>query len=349
MTLFDHPLVPAGSAEAASDETGRMLQMITGYWVTQITRTAAEFRIADHMHPDGATPEEIADAEALDQQATYRFLRACASLGLVRSDDGRRFTATPLLETLRADSPNSLRAMALWGGSASHWGPWGNLAEAVRSGGPQAEATLGAPFFDWLTGRPGEARVFTDAMTTMTRRMAEQLADVIDVKDARTVVDVGGAGGNFVHTLLLRNPSLTGVVFDLSHASADAQASAERLGVADRSTFVVGDFFEQIPSADIHLLKFVLHDWDDESSIRILRNCRDALTAGGRILVAEMLVDRVGTPGLPPLMDLNMLTLSTGRERCVAEYEHLFRQAGLVLDKISPSPSLVSVLEVVPV
>jgi hypothetical protein len=80
----------------------------------------------------------------------------------------------------------------------------------------------------------------------------------------------------------------------------------------------------------------------------ILRNCRSALRPGGRVLVAELLVDRVGTPGLPPLMDLNMLTLSTGRERSVVECERLFRQAGLVLEKISPSSSLVAVLEAVP-
>jgi hypothetical protein len=121
--------------------------------------------IADHLHPDGATPTEIAAAEALDDQATFRFLRACASSGLASSEDGNRFTATALLQTLRADNPDSLRGLALWGGSASRWAPWRDPAEVVRSGAPQAEATPGAPFFDWLTVKPGEARVFTDAMT----------------------------------------------------------------------------------------------------------------------------------------------------------------------------------------
>ncbi|OON79599.1 methyltransferase [Streptomyces tsukubensis] len=348
MALFEHPLVPAGAVEPAAGDTGRMLQMITGYWVTQVVRTAAELRLADHLHPDGATPAEVAAAESLAPQATFRFLRACASLGLAECEDGERFTATPLLRTLRTDQPDSLRDLALYGGTASHWVPWGNLAEAIRTGTPQAEATLGAPFFDWLTGQPHEAGVFTAAMAAMTHGLARQLADVIDLKGARTAVDVGGAGGNFIHTLMLRDPELTGLVLDLPHVGADAEASAERLGVADRFTFVGGDFFESVPTADVHLLKFVLHDWDDDSGVRILRNCRDALTPGGRVLVAELIVDETGTPGLPPLMDLNMMTLSTGRERSLAEFENLFRRAGLKLETTSSSASLVSVLEAVP-
>lgn len=348
MSLFRHPLVPAGSPEPAEGEPSRMLQMITGYWVTQIVRTAAELHIADHLHPSGATAAEVADAESLDPQATFRFLRACASLDLTSCQDGDRFTATPLLKTLRTHQPDSLRDLALYGGTASHWAPWGNLSEAVRTGAPQAEATLGAPFFDWLARNPEEAGVFTAAMTAMTRGLADHLADVIDLKDARTAVDVGGAGGNFVHTLMLRNSELTGMVLDLPHAGAAAVASAAHLDVADRFVFVDGDFFEKVPTADVHLLKFVLHDWDDDSAVRILRNCRDSLTPGGRILVAELVVDQMGTPGLPPLMDLNMLALCTGRERSVGEFQRLFQRAGLVLSKLSPSASLVSVLEVVP-
>ncbi|MER6239079.1 methyltransferase [Streptomyces clavifer] len=348
MTLFEHELVAAGSTERPVGDTGRMLQMITGYWVTQVVRTAAELRIADHLHDGGATPAEVAEAESLDPDACFRFLRACASLGLAASADGKRFTGMPLIDTLRSDAPGSLRDLALWGGAESHWLPWGRLADAVRTGGPQAEAALGAPIFDWLAAAPGEAEVFTNAMTAMTRGLAHALAEVIDVADARVAVDVGGAGGNLVQTLMRRHPGLAGVVLDLPHVRAEAEASAARLGVADRFTFVGGDFFDEVPSADVHLLKFVLHDWDDDACVRVLRNCRRALRPGGRVLVMELLVDRVGTPGLAPLMDLNMMALSTGRERSAEEYGRLFERAGLTLTATTPSGSRVSVLSLVP-
>ncbi|MEF9908229.1 methyltransferase [Streptomyces sp. P9-A2] len=345
MTLFEHDFVAAGSTERPVGDTGRMLQMMTGYWVTQVVRTAAELRIADHLHAGGATPAQVAEAESLDPDATFRFLRTCASLGLAASTDGKRFIGTPLLDTLRTDAPGSLRDLALWGGAESHWLPWGRLADAVRTGTTQAEAALGAPIFDWLAAAPKEAEVFTNAMTAMTRGLAHRLADVIDLKGAEVVVDVGGAGGNLVQTLMQRHPRLTGVVLDLPHVSAEADASAAALGVTDRFAFVGGDFFEEVPSADVHLLKFVLHDWDDDSCVRILRNCREALEPGGRVLVMELLVDKVGTPGLEPLMDLNMMALSTGRERSPDEFQNLFEQAGLTLASTKPSASRVSVLE----
>lgn len=348
MTLFEHDLVPAGSTEPPGDDTGRMLQMVTGYWVTQVVRCAAELRIADHLHAGGATPAEVAAAESLDTDSTFRFLRACASLGLAASADGKRFVSTPLLDTLRTDAPGSLRDLALWGGAGSHWLPWGRLPDAIRSGTTQAEAALGAPFFDWLATVPGEAEVFTNAMAAMTRSLAHQLSDVIRLKGTEVVVDVGGAGGNLVQTLMRRHPGLTGAVLDLPHVGAEADASASGLGVADRFTFVGGDFFEKVPSGDVHLLKFVLHDWDDDACVRILRNCRESLEAGGRVLVMELLVDEVGTPGLQPLMDLNMMALSTGRERSVDEFKDLFERAGLTLTGTVSSASLVSVLELAP-
>ncbi|SDD30363.1 methyltransferase [Streptomyces prasinopilosus] len=348
MTLFEHDFVAAGSIERPVGDTGRMLQMMTGYWVTQVVRTAAELRIADHLHAHGATPAEVAEAESLDPEATFRFLRACASLGLAVSTDGKRFAGTPLLDTLRTDAPGSLRDLALWGGAESHWLPWGRLADAVRTGTTQAEAALGAPIFDWLAAAPKEAEVFTNAMTAMTHGLAHRLADVIDLKGTEVVADVGGAGGNLVQTLMQRHPRLTGVVLDLPHVGAEADTSAATLGVTDRFTFVGGDFFEEVPSADVHLLKFVLHDWDDDSCVRILRNCREALRPGGRVLVMELLVDEVGTPGLEPLMDLNMMALSTGRERSLDEFENLFERAGLKPASTKPSATRISVLELVP-
>jgi predicted O-methyltransferase YrrM len=348
MTLFEHEFVAAGSADPPRDATGRMLQMMTGYWVTQVVRSAAELRIADHLYAGGATAAEVAAAESLDTDSTFRFLRACASLGLAASTDGQRFVSTSLLDTLRTDAPGSLRDLALWGGAESHWLPWGRLPGAIRSGTTQAKAALGASFFDWLATVPEEAEVFTNAMTAMTRDLAHHLADVIRLTGTEVVVDVGGAGGNLVQTLMQRHPGLTGTVLDLPHVAAEAEASASSLGVADRFTFVGGDFFEQVPSGDVHLLKFVLHDWDDDACVRILHNCRESLEPGGRVLVMELLVDEVGTPGLQPLMDLNMMALSTGRERSLDEFANLFERAGLTLTGTMSSASLVSVLELAP-
>ncbi|MCF3960863.1 acetylserotonin O-methyltransferase [Streptomyces fuscigenes] len=349
MTLYEEPLTPAGSAKPAQGETGRMFQMITGYWVTQVVRTAAELHIADHLHAGPATARDIARAESLDPAAAFRFLRACVAVDLAACHDGEHFTGTPLLETLRTDRPGSLRDLALWGGMTSHWRPWDRLVEAVRSGEAQAPAVMGKDLFAYFAEHPEEGNRFTAAMSAMTEGVAEHLADVIDFRGHERVVDVGGAAGAFVQSLMVRHPSLRGAVLDLPRLADAAGSSAAAAGVADRFEFVGGDFFASVPAADVYLLKYVLHDWDDESAVRILRTCRESLHEGGRVLVAELVVETEDATGLPPLMDLNMLTLSSGgRERSRPEFEALFHEAGLRLKRLTPSASLVSVLETVP-
>ncbi|WBB62011.1 methyltransferase [Streptomyces sp. WMMC500] len=347
MTLFEHPFVAAGSDRSPAGDTGRLIQMITGYMLTQVVRTAAELRIADHLHPHGATAAQVAEAGSLHPDATFRFLRTCASLGLATSH-GNTFTSTPLLATLRTDTPNSLRDLALWGGTESHWLPWGRLTDAIRTGTNQTHATLGAPISDWLQSRPKDAEIFTDAMTAMTGDLAHKLVDVVDLEDVGVAVDIGGAAGNLVQTLMQRHPGLAGVVLDLPRVAADARASAVRFGVADRFSFVGGDFFEGVPPGDVHLLKFILHDWDDDACVRILRNCRKALRPGGHVLVMELLVDDTQEPGLASLMDLNMMALTAGRERSTEEFASVFQRAGLELVEVTPSASMVSVLKAVP-
>ena len=96
-----------------NSDTDRMMQMITGYWVTQIVHAAATFSFADHLAKGGATAEEIARVEGTDPSATFRLLRTCASLGMVTYDGKSRFLATPLLDTLRKDNPKNLRGAVL--------------------------------------------------------------------------------------------------------------------------------------------------------------------------------------------------------------------------------------------
>jgi hypothetical protein len=107
--------------------------------------------------------------------------------------------------------------------------------------------------------------------------------------------------------------------------------------LAERFTLVGGDFFEEVPAADLYVLKYILHDWDDDSCVRILKNCRSSLVEGGRVVVVDHLVGRIGEPGLAPLMDVNMLDMTGGREREMSEFDALFAAAGLRRVKVSPA------------
>ncbi|MFJ7075616.1 methyltransferase [Streptomyces sp. NPDC098781] len=340
MTTADIP------AEARDHQ--RMMGMVTGYWVTQIVRAAALYNLADHLASGTNTPEAIADAESTDPDATRRLLRTCASLGLMTSQDGVHFTGTSLLGTLRKDAPNSLHHFAVSQSAPGHWLPWGRFPEAVRTGEHQVTAAhADASIFDYFARRPEEASLFTESMTNLSVAAAGDIAAVLDTEGVKLALDVGGAAGHVVRAMMKADPELHGGVLDLPHIVPAAAEAARADGMAERFTVVGGDFFEEVPPADLYVLKYILHDWDDDSCVRILKNCASSLLEGGRVVVVDHLVGAVGEPGLAPLMDMNMLGMTGGRERETAEFDALFAAAGLRRVKVSTAGAF-AVIEAVP-
>jgi hypothetical protein len=332
--------------EATDKDFEQMMQMLTGFWVTQIAGAVATYSIADHLAKGPASAEEISKMAGIDSIAAFRLLRACASLGLV-TFEGLTFTATPLLGTLRADVPGSLRGYAIIYSAPGFWLPWGRFLEALRTGESQTVPALGAEMWDYHVQNPEEAAAFTNAMHGFTSGIAREVARVIDASTAKLAVDIGGASGTLVHSLLLANAQLHGVVLDLSDVVPSAKAAAAALGLAERSKALAGDFFTSVPEADIYLLKHILHNWNDGEAVRILQGCRDAMRPGGRVIVIERLLGEIGEPGLAPLTDLNMMVLLTGRERTLAEYCGLLKDAGLRFAKSTPIRSQIAIIEAV--
>jgi O-methyltransferase domain len=338
--------IMTGALEATDKDFEQMMQMLTGFWVTQIAGAVATYSIADHLAKGPATAEEISKMAGIDSIAAFRLLRACGSLGLV-TFDGVTFSATRLLVTLRTDVLGSLRRYAITYTGPGHWLSWGRFLDAVRTGESQFAPALGAKMWDYYVQRPEEGAAFTHAMHGFTSGIAQEVAQMVDTSTAKLVADIGGASGTLVHSLLMANSQLYGIVLDLPDVVPSAIAAASALGLAERSKALGGDFFTFVPEADIYLLKQVLHDWNDEEAVRILQRCREAMRSGGRVIVIEMLLGEIDEPGFAPLMDLNMMVMQTGRERTLAEYDSLLKAAGLRLSKSTPIRSPMSIVEAV--
>jgi hypothetical protein len=312
-------------------DNDRMMEMINGYWITQIVNAAATYALADHLAKGPAAAAEIAEMANTDPSATFRLLRACASLGLVTYDGECRFTATSLLNTLRTDNAQSLRDLAMLMAGPGNWLPWGRFVDCVKTGEPQAVAALGKMVFEYIAERPAESQTFTRAMKRAITFVTEEVARILDTRSATVIADIGGAGGSLLHAVLQANPAPSGIVFDLPNIAEIAKGAAAEVGLERRVTSVGGDFFEAVPAADLYLLRYILHDWDDAACIRILQNCRRAMLPGGRVAVIEQVLGDIGQPGPAPLMDLNMMVMLGGRERSETEYGQLFAAAGLRL------------------
>jgi predicted O-methyltransferase YrrM len=300
---------------------------LVGPWLAQAVRAAVDLSLAEHLAEGPKTAAEIAEAEGSDPGTTARFLRACASIGLVAYAD-KGFTGTEALAVLHRDAPMSLRDLAASQSSACLWLTWARIPEAVRSGEAQTDQALGMPFFDYLAAHPDQGALFGAAMTSMSAPVIRDAVEVIDVAGAATVVDVGGAHGSFALAMLARHPGLEAVVLDLPHALPGARAAAAERGLSDRLTTVAGDFFREVPPGDLLLLKFILHDWPDDECVQILSNCRNALRPGGRVVIAEIVIDDHAA-GIAPLMDIAMLASTGSRERTLDEFDDLLSRAGL--------------------
>lgn len=334
---------------ALSTEYQTMMSYTQGMWTSQIVRTVAALSIPEHLEEGPRSAREIADAASTDPEAMFRLLRVCVALGLVSFDPAaERFCATDLLATLRRGAPGTLANWSMVQTMPGHWRSWAEATDAVRAGRTRSARALGSPLFDYLADNPEESALFSDAMTDLTGPVAPEAAAVIDTSGAPTIVDVGGANGTFVHEFLRRDPAARGIVHDLPGTSAGARAEAEGAGLLDRLTVVGGDFFDAVPPGDLYLLKFVLHDWQDDDCVRILENCRKAMAPGGRVCIVEMVVGPVEDPGLDAaLMDMNMLVITEGKERDMAEFDALLTRAGLRRAKRTAISRPYSVIEAV--
>jgi SAM-dependent methyltransferase len=311
----------------------QLLKMIRSFWVSQIVGTMARLEIADRLARGPLESGALAKAIGCEPRATFRLLRAAVSLELVAMLPDGRFGLAPPGELLRSDVPDSVRDFAIAMTAPGHWLPWGRLTEAIQAGERQAVPALGHELFDYYAANPGEGGVFTGAMAYHSVGVAEALARALDTSTVDHVVDIGGASGTIVAALLAANPALRGTILERADVVPRAEAALAKLGLSSRCRAVAGDFLYSVPEADLYILKVILHDWDDQQSVSILRNCARAMRPNGRVVLVERLFPEHGDPGEAALSDLNMLVLLPGRERTASEFAELLRAAGLTLDR----------------
>ena len=318
------------------DLSRRLGSLIFATVVAKSIYVAAKLRIADRLL-DGLRPvEELARETDTDPDALCRVLRALAAEGLFDEAEPRMFAVTELGRLLAEETPGSRRADALMFGEQVD-PVLAQLLESVQTGEPAGPRVFGKHYFDWLAENPEAAENFNTAMAVGgTARLPALLS--LDVwQRAEQVVDVGGGNGSVLTALLPDHPALRGVVFDLPHVEAEAEATIAAAGLSDRCKFVGGSFFDSVPKgADVYLLLQILHDWNDADATHILHTCREAIRDDGRIVVVEHFIADERTRSDAAWLDVLMLVLIGGKERTEPEWRALFAAGGFELERITP-------------
>jgi SAM-dependent methyltransferase len=319
---------------------------MAGFWVARSVSVAAKLRLADHVADAARSAEELAAATGTHAPSLYRLMRGLAGAGFFVEEPGRRFRNSPLSDVLRTGSPGSLRAVAESVLGPSHWRAWENLEHSVRTGGIAFDHAFGMDVWAFFSRNEDEQRAFNDAMTDFTRIFNPAVVKGYDFSRAGTLVDVGGGHGALLFSVLEENPAVRGVLFDQPHVVEGARGRLGEEGLSARCQLAGGSFFESVPAGDTYMMKLIIHDWDDERAGLILRNVHKASKPGARLLVIDSVVpERGAEPSLAPLMDLNMLVMTGGRERTEAEFRDLFGRAGFDLAKVHPTESPLAIVE----
>jgi ubiquinone/menaquinone biosynthesis C-methylase UbiE len=327
-----------------------MIQYITGFWMSRALWVAAKLGIADLLQSGPKTADELAQATDTHAPSLYRILRALTSAGIFQKESDGRFALKPLSETLVTNAPGSVRWFIISELGQEHYPAWGNLMQSVRTGEIAFDSYFGADIWKYFSQHPEDAAVFNDSMSGMTAAANEAIMSVYDFSPFKKVIDIGGGHGGLITSILKQNPEAQGVLFDAPQVIAGARQKLEANGVANRCETVAGDFFKAVPEGgDVYVMKWIIHDWEDEKAITILKNCRRHMQPNGRLIIVDCVVPENDEPDFSKTFDLNMMVMTGGKERTKAEFEQLLAAAGFKLLRVIPTDVPTSVVEAQPI
>ncbi len=319
--------------------------MIAGFWRTQAVYVAVRLRIPDLLAAGPRTADELAAESESHPRSLYRLLRALASSGVFREDADHRFSLTPLSECLRRDTPGSMTGLA-WMRGDWQYRAWGDLLHNVQTGETAFNHVFGEPLFDFLCHTPDNAAIFDQGMVGVHGRETDAMLAAFDFSNIHVLADIGGGNGSVLAAVLIKYPTLKAILFDRVDVIDRAKANLAQAGVADRVQFIAGDFFQSVPNgADAYFLRHIIHDWNDEQSRTILKNCRAAMPSSGRLLLAEFVLPDGPEPFHGKWFDLAMMTVTGGQERTESEYRSLLDECGFEWRSVVPTATELSVIE----
>ena len=310
----------------------KLFDLIQSHRVTSVIYVAAKLGIAELLRDGPQSLNELANATRAEPHALGRLLTALSTVGLCTRAGEDRYSLTELGSALDGSSELSFKGWAIFEGEMVSKS-WSGMLESIMTGKTAAQLLGVSNHFDLMSRSPENVRVFNAAMVDLTRLVTPNILSAYNFGHISHLMDVGGGSGELIGAVAMEYPQIRGTVFDLPRCSDIANNHLKRVGVSDRAAFVAGDFFETIPAiADAVILKSIIHDWNDERSVLILRNCRQALPENGTLLLVERIMPESPTvtddDKANAMSDLNMLRGPGGLERTEKEYRRLLNENG---------------------
>jgi SAM-dependent methyltransferase len=333
----------------AQVETETLTRILWGAALSRAVCTIGELGLADQI--EAGSPQSVtslAAATGTHERTLYRILRYLASHGIFQENGNREFDHTSLSHCLRTDAEASFRAATQAIGRL--FPAWDGLHHSLLTGEAGINKVFKKPLFEYIGAHPEFAPIFDAAMVSIHGHETAAMLEAYDFSGIDVLADIGGGNGSLISAVLQRYPKLKGLLLDVDHVVARTRRSLKACGVDGRCSVVEGNFFESVPGgADAYLFRHIIHDWTDEQSVQILQNCRKVISKDGRLLIVEAVVPPGNESSLAKDFDMVMLLLPGGIERTKEEYKVLLERAGFQLTSITPTTSVISIVEGKPI
>lgn len=326
-----------------SAERDNLLDVIAGEWIAQGVYTAAKLDIAEHLVEGTKSVEYLASATDCDEDNLYRLLRMLASRGIFKEGPSRNFSNTNTSTLLASKHPQSLRTLVLFYSNEISRS-FSKLDQCVRKGIPAFELTFQKPVFEYFRDQPHSSKFFNAAMQEKSKAVVTSCIQAYDFGKFSTVYDIGGGTGFFLFSLLKKNPRMRGLLLELPSVVAEAKPHLEEFG--QRCGMIAGDFFQSIPpDGEAYILKSVIHDWDDENALKILRKCNTAMKREAKLFIVEPLMAPSNEKDYAKCMDVLMMAVTGGKERDESDFRYLLQQAGFKIDSITRTDTEFAIIQ----
>ncbi len=328
---------------------GILKSMIDGYRVSQMIHVVAKLHIADLIAAGSMRIDELAATTGAHAESLRRVLRALASFGIFYENPDDSFRLSPLATHLQQAVPDSQWAFAASIGEPWWWRPWGELLHSVQTGKAAFNCVYGEGLFEYLRKNERASAIFNANMHAMTQAEAQGIVAAYDFSDSQLIADIGAGTGTLLFAILKSQPQVRGILFDQASVVAEAQARFANLEIGQRCSFMPGSFFVSIPTgANTYLLKDILHDWDDQHAIELLRKLRIAMPNSSKLLVIERLIAPDNQPSATKALDIGMLVLTGGKERTREQCRNLLASAGFSVRRVMDASLGISLMECLP-
>lgn len=316
----------------------------------QLLYVAAHLRLADLTWQTPRTVAELSSLVHADSDALHRVMRGLELMGVFARQSNGAYQLKKEYERLLSDHSDSLRNFVIMGQEV-YFQACDQLLWSVQTGHAGYKNVWQEGFWAYLSVHPEMQEQFHKDMQRVSRPCLEAALAVADFSSTRHLVDIGGGHGLFLSLFLAAYPQTRGTYFDQPHVAERARVLLAREVETGQCEIIEGSFFSNpLPTGgDVYVLSFVIHDWDDEQALSILRRCQQAMSPTSRLILLETVLSENEPDAQAILSDLEMLMLTGGRERTAEQYRDLLTRAGFQLTEIMPTRSSACVIEAHPV